>query len=514
MDPNLPELVANLSPEQLVSPAGRALARRLIRDNLEAWCRFALHDRGETPAAHHKLILSHLQDVSEGRLHNLILLMPPGSAKSTYTSVLYPPWHLNKHPRDLILACSYSYTLIEGFGKACRDLVENKGEILGLTMDKERRAAGDWRLTTSGGYFCAGVGAGISGHRADLAFIDDYLGNEQDANSEVIREAQWNWYLRDFSTRLKPNASKIIIANRRHEEDLVGKILAKEGSKWTVISLPMEAEDNDPLGRKPGEWLWAEWFAQNEEARQKILAFKADPLTWSGLFQQHPTPVEGAYFKKEMLCTYRMKDQPPIENLRIYIASDHALKKSERNDYTCFIVAGVDHNSRIWILDIFRSRLDTYEAVQEMLRYAKRYSPVCWWAGKDNIAGSIEPFLLVEERERNIYIPIEQLSDVQDKERKAQSIKARMTAKMVMFPEESPEWSGVKQELLTFPNGSHDDCIDALANLGRGLAQLTPGSVTPPQPEVEKMLSQPLTGKWLMNAARRAERREQELIYN
>src|SRR4051812_1327263 len=41
----------------------------------------------EKPAQHHQLLCHYLQMVEQGQIDRLMIFMPPGSAKSTYTSV-------------------------------------------------------------------------------------------------------------------------------------------------------------------------------------------------------------------------------------------------------------------------------------------------------------------------------------------------------------------------------------------------------------------------------------------
>lgn len=434
--------------------------------------------------------------------------MPPGSAKSTYTSVLFPPYYLNpeQHPLDLILACSYSYTLIEGFGRQCRDLIEQHGDVLGYGLSKSAAAAGDWRTNRGGGYFCAGVGSGIAGHRADVGFIDDYLGSQEEADSQVIRDKQWAWYYNDFWPRLKPNACQVIIANRRHEDDLVGRLLNKEGAKWTVIRLPMIAEEHDPLGRCVGERLWGDWFT--DEMVQKA---KTQPRMWAGLYQQRPAPEEGNYFRKDTIVEYRPDDLP--RDLRIYVGADYAVRRGQDNDRFCFLPAGMDNNGRLWILpDWYWTTADAGEAVEKMLEIGRRRKPICWWSGRENITGSIAPFLNKRMHETNTFIPIEELSESRDKESKAQSIKARMSAKMVMFPSFAPDWDEALHEILTFPGGVHDDFVDALAKLGQGLAKMTPASLTK-DPWNGILEHERLTCGWLRKSHERRERTER-LAFN
>ena len=255
--------------------------RRNARRSMAAWSEL----NGFVPAKHHHLIISELEAVTRGDCKRLMMLVPPGSAKSTYSSVLFPPWYLAQKADATILACSYAKDLAMTFGRRCRNLVDLHSPILKYELKSDTKAADEWETSNGGRYFCSGVGSGIAGHRADLAFIDDYLGSQEDADSKTIRDKHWLWYWNDFWPRLKPEAAQVIIANRRHEDDLVGRLMQSEGARWKVIRLPMLAEADDPLGRSPGERLWPEWFTD-----EMVTTARRVPRTWAGLYQQRPAP--------------------------------------------------------------------------------------------------------------------------------------------------------------------------------------------------------------------------------
>lgn len=488
-------------------PAAKLLRHRLLRRSFRAWCEYFMAKVDRVPALHHLFIIDTLERLFRDELpsRNLIMLLPPGSAKSTYTSKLLPAWFLNpeQYPTELMLACSYSYTLIEGFGRAARDIVEQEQNVLGIDLSKSQCAAGDWRTTRGGGYFCAGVNAGIAGHRARLGLIDDYIGTQEEADSELIREKNYQWYHNDFWPRLLPNAWQVIIANRRHEDDLVGRLLA-ESNKWTLIRLPMLAEENDPLGRVVGDRLWPEWFT-DEQVQQA----KKQSRMWAGLYQQSPRPDEGNFFKKNGIRKYSEGDLP--SNLRIFAASDWAVRKNQTNDFTTHIIGGIDTNGKLWIIDWFRQQCDTGEAVDRMFSYQLSHKPICWWQGRENITGAIAPFIYTRMRETGNYLSIEEFSESQHKETKAASIKARMEAGMVMFPKNHPDMGNVESELLTFPGGTHDDFVDALAKFGTGLNRMLP-AMKQETPWNGVIPDQRLTCGWVERSNNRRERRE--ALYN
>src|SRR3990167_10055388 len=90
-----------------VSPAEAAtelLRRRAIRRSFTDWCRY----KGFEPAEHHRLIIDEIEAFLESDDEVLLLFAPPGSAKSTYVSVLFPSWYLARYPRNSILAATHS----------------------------------------------------------------------------------------------------------------------------------------------------------------------------------------------------------------------------------------------------------------------------------------------------------------------------------------------------------------------------------------------------------------------
>jgi len=448
--------------------------RQKIRGSLTEFARLAFPDNVIQP--HHALLIKKLEDIATGKAEKrrLIVCMPPGSAKSTYISKLFPPWFLAQGDNKIILATSYSYSLIEGFGRAARNLIEQHSTELGYSLRKDSKAAGEWETTNGGRYFCAGVNAGIAGHRADIAFIDDPIGSDADARSQVYRDNQWKWYWDDFVPRLRPNGAIIIVANRRHEDDLVGRLLQNGADDWDVVKMPLiieteVQEKEDRLGRKVGEVLWPAFFTPQKlkEARMSE--------SFSGLYQQDPTPEDGDYFKKEWFepASYASYDDLPKE-LRNYVASDHALTTREENDCHCLLPFGVDENDDIWIYpDIWWKRGDTLELVDAMFDIVTRRKPIEWFAESEHIHKSIEPFINKRMRETGTYWTLTGINSTRDLQTRAQSLRGRAKMLKLHLPRFAHWYPRALHELMTFPVGKHDDFVAALAKIGQGLDQYT-----------------------------------------
>ena len=143
---------------------------------------------------HHQLIIHEIESFLDSEEQVLLLFAPPGSAKSTYVSVLLPSWYLANNPNHSVLAATHSVEFAERWGRRVRNDIALDAKILGIQLDPSSQAAARWSLTGGGEYYGVGAGVGISGFRADLGLGDDFFGSREDAYSEK----RWNWYVDDF----------------------------------------------------------------------------------------------------------------------------------------------------------------------------------------------------------------------------------------------------------------------------------------------------------------------------
>jgi hypothetical protein len=234
-----------------VAAAEELLKRRTTRRSLAEWARH----KGFGPAKHHQLIISEMEAFLASDDEVLLLFAPPGSAKSTYVSILLPSWYLANNPTHSILAATHNVEFAERWGRRIRNDIAADANMLGLALSDDSKAAARWCLESGGEYYGVGAGTGISGFRANLGVGDDLFGSREDAYSETVRQKRWDWYQDDFSARLKPGAKRILMNTRWHEEDIAGRVLEqieRKEIKGRVISISAVAEADDPLGRAPG----------------------------------------------------------------------------------------------------------------------------------------------------------------------------------------------------------------------------------------------------------------------
>ena len=123
---------------------------------------------------HHQLIIRELEALERGEFDRLLLSAPPGSAKTTYVSHLFPPWYLARHPEHLVLSGSHTQEFASRkIGRKVRNLIEQHSRVLGIELDPTSKSMDDWALSSGGGYRAVGVGVGVAGERADLGVVED-----------------------------------------------------------------------------------------------------------------------------------------------------------------------------------------------------------------------------------------------------------------------------------------------------------------------------------------------------
>jgi predicted phage terminase large subunit-like protein len=450
------------------------MRRRSIRRSLTEWSKLC----GYRPAEHHQLLIDELEKVASGETRRLAFFLPPGSAKSTYGSILFPPWFMATCNAN-VLAASHTTELAEKWGRRVRNLVAEHSLTLGILPAPDNQAAGRWALTTGAEYYAAGVGTGIAGFRAKLGLIDDPIRSRQDADSELIRDRIWDWYINDFRTRLVPGAAEILIQTRWHEDDLAGRAL--QHNEWRVVSLPAIAEENDQLGRKPGQPLWADdaygYGAQIEEIRKTTPA-----RTWSALYQQRPAPEDGDYFKSDWLRPY--EKAPALDTLRVYGGSDYAVT-ADGGDYTVHVVVGINPEGRMYLLDLWRKQASSDVWVEAFCDLVKQWKPIGWAEEHGQIKSGVGPFLEKRQRERKAYVMRDQFPTRGDKAVRAQSIRGRMALDGLYVPHTAAWFADLRSELLSFPAGKHDDQVDALGLVGQLIDKMMAGE-NPAKPEPDK----------------------------
>jgi predicted phage terminase large subunit-like protein len=490
---------------QLIA-AERLMAVAEARDHLLPFLKFTMpdpEDTGsaelsryeETPVA--RLLSQIMEKVYRRELKRVAISMPPQTGKTHLISRGFPSWALGRDPRLNLMLGSYNQDYADGLGDSVREIMASR-QYRQVFPTSTLRIGGKAKshLITSAGGQAAFIGRGGSGtgRPADIFIIDDPLKDDREAQSNATREQVWAWFCKVAYTRLHARSAVVVLHTRWHMDDLIGRLcdpahpdrakrFAGLENGWKYINLPAVVEDpdlakslgltleksDDPFvqqmfGDKPLATLWPGRKSLEMYAETKAL----DPQGFSALNMGRPTPEEGDYFRAEWLVGYNRDELP--ENLTIYGASDHGLGLRTQNDPSVIGCFGVDEDDDIWILaDLVWERMQTDRIVEELIQKMEVHKPVAWFLEKENISKAFGPFLLKRMHETKTYTILDGTTPTKDKMTRARSMQGRMAMCKVHFPTFAPWWHNAKLELLTFPNGAHDDFCDFLAHIGLGI---------------------------------------------
>lgn len=430
-----------------------------MRADLTGWASYAVSPIGQKPAAHHLLLLDHLSRLAHDDIDRLMVLMPPGSAKSTYASILFPAWWFTQHPRSSIIGASHTASLAELFSRRIRDTVLRHGARLGYQVSAADRSATHWTTSTGGEYYATGTHGAVVGRRADLVVIDDPLKSQDEADNVHLRDRLWHWYRSDLSTRLKPRARIVLIMTRWHEDDLGGRLLQNEADDWTVLRLPALAEADDPLGRAPGTPLWPEWEDAAALARKRL---SVGERAWAALFQQAPRPDTDALFNVERLAVIVPPAvEPDGPTVRAWDLASTVAAGTNDPDWTVGLKLRRETSGVYTILDVARFRggprevedriISTASADGRRVRIGLPEDP--GQAGRSQIA------YMATRLSGHI---IEASRETGGKTLRAMPVASQVDAGNVRLVK-APWNHALIEELRAFPFGRKDDQVDALS---------------------------------------------------
>lgn len=441
-----------IRPEQADRLKNR-LPGKLWRSRLYSYAHIV--SRGEwLPYRHLRYLSDEIERTINEDNGRLIISMPPQHGKSELGSVWLPVWRIDRHPDTRLILASYSKDKsAEWCGKA-RDKIVGMD---GTNTDRlGRYARNDLWSTPGGGYMVAtSVGGQMTGWSADLIVIDDPVKDWEEANSQTIREKHIYWWESVVETRLQEGASVILIMTRWHERDLAGYFLDQGG--WRYVRLPAlaEADHDDPLGREPGEALCPARYTREylEEKRDRT-----PDMVWSGVYQQRPAVEGGNIWTEDILQRCRYTDLP-TDIVEWYQSWDFDFGSD--SDESSFVVGQVwaCTANQAFLVDQYRARTQFDGMVAAIKTMSQRYPKSYTKYVEDKAAG---PLLMQHLDDR-----VSGLTPV-DPGSKSKSERALATLRYwksgdVRIPHSSiSRWvDDYIEELKLFPNGSHDDQVDA-----------------------------------------------------
>jgi predicted phage terminase large subunit-like protein len=471
------------------------LARRQLRDFIKQAWPVVEPARPLISAWHVDSMADHLQAISEGRIQNLLINVPPGHAKSLIVCVLWPAWQWIRNEQGPLwraLFASYSGGLAIRDSVRCRALIESPWyrETFRPTwkLKNDQNEKHYFENTLSGFRMSLSVGGAGTGYRGDAIIVDDPL-NASDQYSESARNEVISWWDQVMSSRLNnmETGSKVIIGQRLHETDLSGHVIAR--GNYEHLCLPSEFEPerrsvtsigwSDPR-TEPGALLFPALFPSTvlDQVKKDMGA-----SGYAGQHQQRPSPAGGGILPRHYWKYWqpRGSNLPPVpvrwpdgsireihaielpETFDDLIQSwDCAFKDLKNSDFVVGQVLGKVGANR-FLVDQVRRRMDMPSTVQAVRDLSAKHPNSGAKLVEDKANGSAVLQTLKQEITGLIEITPEG-----GKVSRAQAISPDVEAGNWYLPHPGlyPWVQDFVEECASFPNGAHDDQVDAWSQGG------------------------------------------------
>ena len=457
--------------EQVPSPADLAFSRLLPYCKMQ-WSGFEI-------AKHHKIIAKHLQLAEQGKITRLAIFMPPRSGKTYIAANHFGAWYLGRNPSHQVIYASYNEGRASDVGRDVRNLMASpvhQTVFPNGCLAKDAKASRRFSTKAGGNFFAVGSGGSLTGRGAHLAILDDLIKDNVDAASEVNRRRLQEWFTSVLYTRLMPGKNIILLIMTRWRYDDIAAFLLEDlaHENWTVINLPAIAEENDIMGRLPGEPLWPEKFPlERLEQTKKTLPSHQ----WNALYQQRPIPERGEMIQLDWFNRYDMKMISKLKTLSmerkaipqslkffdtIAMSIDTAFKEKEMNDPSAITVWGRGKQNH-YLLFATTQKVIFPDLVRLVKKLHKEYCK--WNMGTVPVliedAASGQSLIQVLRRETNL--PIIARRPDKSKVLRLERVSGQIEGGQVWLPERATWLSSVEEELATFPLGKHDDIVDTIS---------------------------------------------------
>lgn len=320
-----------------------------------------------------------------------------------------------------------------------------------------------------------------NGSRPDIILGDDMENDELVMNKDR-REKMRRWFNAALLPCISDKGIVRIVGTVLHMDSLLERLMPKQKSTATK-----HTELKSWMTRPVGAWISVKYRAHNADFTKLLWPQKKDAEffrmkrqdaleqgmldVYSQEYLNLPLDETTAYFKRGDFLA--MRDEDKKKSLNKYITADLAISQEEKADYSVFIIAGVDENKQMHVLDVIRERMDAREIVDTFIMLQRLHNPQAIGVEDMQVSKSIGPFLNEEMIRTGCFINMVKLKHGgKDKQTRARSIQARLRAGGVKFDKNTDWYLDFEEECIRFPRDKHDDQVDAFAYLGLMLESL------------------------------------------
>lgn len=438
-------------------PTLKQIEKRLLELSLidyVEWAFFKKTKREFVVNNHHVEICNALEKVVKGEILNLIINIAPRYSKTEIAVKSFVEWCLAKNSRCKFIHLSYSDMLALDNSAEIREDIKSDWfqSLWPIEIKADADAKQRWNTTEGGGVYATGTMGSITGFGAGSFSGEEFAGciiiddpiKPEDSYSDLVRKKA-NDRLNNTIISRRNNPKKtpiIIIMQRLHENDMSGFCIdGGTGEDWHVVSLPAIKDDGTPL-----------WELKHSIEQLRAME-KADRRMFAGQYMQTPAPAEGRIIKRQWFKTYR---ELPAKAEKYLISADFTFKGSDKSDYVV-IQAWAKCGGEYFLIDQIRDKMDFPTTKSAFIAFCNKHPHIT----RKLIEAKANGQAIIDSVKKDIYgiIPI---TPTDSKEARAHSVSSLFEAGNVYFPEKASFLGDLMEEIAVFPEGKHDDQVDAM----------------------------------------------------
>jgi len=410
-----------------------------------------------THAPHIDKLSVELMKIKNNFYNRLCVAMPPRHSKSSMITLAYPLWLIFQNPDLNILIINNTGTLSEKFGIKIRESIREIGSLFNVYLSNIKHSSTHIMFCDvnknlyQGSIRLVGAGGSITGQDADYIIVDDpYKGLDEEFTPTAL-EKKINWFNTIVEQRLEPNGKLIILHTRWHTNDIIGHIKTKNksNSKYKFIEFPAIDKDGSPL--------WKERYTSD------FLIDKKNTMgerLFSSIYQQKPLDDTSDFFNLNKVNWLRPKGEIVGKCRGWDIASGEDVIIS---DFTAGVPMYVIDGDKILITDFVHGQFGS-ETKDKILSTSSEDGVDSTVLIETGVAAAGK--LLFNEWEQQLrgYM-VEQAIPMTSKVDRATPLQHAITDGKIYVDiiDENLRKTFI-DEFKAFPNGAHDDIVDATAH--------------------------------------------------
>ena len=433
---------------------------RIVTNNLYPFYKVYVasdYEDSKIKTPHIKKLANKLTEVYKNKINKLCVAMPPRHSKSSMVTLAFPLWLIFRNPNTKILIVNAEASLSENFGIRLREYVKRYGPRFNVYLSDVKHSSTHLMFERRDGTLCKGsirlVGASgsITGQDADYLIIDDPYKGVDDITPSLL-EKKINWFKTIILQRLEPHSKLIILHTRWHTNDLQGYLKENESEDYAFVEFSAIQDDGTPL--------WEDRYSK--EYLEKQSKAMGDRL-FQSLYQQKPLDMSSDFFHVDRIIFEDRFDDHTIARCRSWdiASSDDTL--GDQRDYTAGVRMVRTPGDQYWIFDYEHGQYgnNVKNIIQRTAKLDGAAYTILLEPGTTGGASK----LLYEEYQTSLqgYNTKQSEPKGTKADRATPLANAIYDGKVHVHINNNERRELFLSQFKSFPNGKHDDIVDACA---------------------------------------------------